>query len=66
MAHVNLGACLFRRRVFDVVGPFDERLLHYEDVDLMFRVRIPRCELSLSPTAAKRPPATAVLRRSQR
>ena len=39
MSNVNLGACLFRRKAFDVVGPFDERLLHCEDLDLMFRVR---------------------------
>ncbi len=39
MAHVNLGACLFRRQVFDVVGLFDDRLRNWEDVDLMFRVR---------------------------
>src|SRR5262249_28243705 len=39
MTHVNLGACLFRRRIFDVVGPFDESLRYCEDVDLMFRIR---------------------------
>ena len=39
MAHVNLGACLFKRRIFDVVGPFDESLRYCEDVDLMFRIR---------------------------
>ncbi|MGO9330595.1 MAG: glycosyltransferase family 2 protein [Steroidobacteraceae bacterium] len=39
MANVNLGACLFRRRAFDAIGRFDERLLHCEDLDLMFRVR---------------------------
>ena len=39
MANVNLGACLFRRRAFDAVGHFDERLLYCEDHDLMFRVR---------------------------
>jgi len=38
-AHVNLGACLFRREVFDRIGPFDEQLAQSEDVDLMFRVR---------------------------
>jgi len=37
--HVNLGACLFRRGVFDVVGAFEESLSHCEDVDLMFRIR---------------------------
>jgi glycosyltransferase involved in cell wall biosynthesis len=39
IAHVNLGACLFRRQAFDVVGRFDEQLRICEDVDLMFRVR---------------------------
>jgi glycosyltransferase involved in cell wall biosynthesis len=39
VAHANLGACLFRRQVFESIGPFDEGLLHCEDVDLMFRVR---------------------------
>lgn len=39
IANVNLGACLFRRQVFDAVGLFDERLRRCEDVDLMFRVR---------------------------
>jgi glycosyltransferase involved in cell wall biosynthesis len=38
-AHVNLGACLFHRRIFDVVGPFNESLRYCEDVDLMFRIR---------------------------
>jgi len=37
--HVNLGACLFRREVFDRIGLFDEHLAQSEDVDLMFRVR---------------------------
>jgi glycosyltransferase involved in cell wall biosynthesis len=39
MAHVNLGACLFRRQVFDAIGLFDERLGYCEDVDLIFRIR---------------------------
>lgn len=39
IAHVNLGACLFRREVFGVVGLFNERLRICEDVDLMLRVR---------------------------
>ncbi|AMN43639.1 glycosyltransferase family 2 protein [Rhodoplanes sp. Z2-YC6860] len=39
MINVNLGACLFHRRVFDTIGRFDERLLYCEDHDLMFRVR---------------------------
>ncbi|HEY4404770.1 MAG TPA: glycosyltransferase family A protein [Xanthobacteraceae bacterium] len=39
IAHVNLGACLFRREVFDVAGLFDERLRICEDVDLMLRMR---------------------------
>jgi glycosyltransferase involved in cell wall biosynthesis len=47
MAHVNLGACLFRRQVFDVVGHFDERLDNFEDVDLMFRVREAKLKLAI-------------------
>jgi glycosyltransferase involved in cell wall biosynthesis len=39
MAHVNLGACLFRRQVFEVVGLLDAQLRNSEDVDLLFRVR---------------------------
>jgi glycosyltransferase involved in cell wall biosynthesis len=39
IAHANLGACLFRRKVFDSIGLFEEGLLHCEDVDLMFRLR---------------------------
>jgi glycosyltransferase involved in cell wall biosynthesis len=39
MANVNLGASLFRRRAFDAIGRFDERLFHCEDLDLMFRAR---------------------------
>ena len=34
---VNLGASLFRRRLFDTVGLFDERLRLSEDVDFMMR-----------------------------
>jgi glycosyltransferase involved in cell wall biosynthesis len=37
--HVNLGACLFRRAVFDRIGRLDDGLRQSEDVDLMFRVR---------------------------
>ena len=47
MVHANLGACLFRRQVFDVVGPFDESLSHCEDVDLMFRIREARLKLAI-------------------
>jgi glycosyltransferase involved in cell wall biosynthesis len=38
--HVNLGACLYRREVFDQIGGgFDESLVYSEDVDLLLRVR---------------------------
>lgn len=47
MTHVNLGACLFRREVFEAIGPFDERLNFCEDVDLMFRVREQGLELAI-------------------
>jgi glycosyltransferase involved in cell wall biosynthesis len=51
MTGVNLGACLFRRRVFERIGGFDETHLFAEDLDLLMRIfeaRIPvaalRCE----------------------
>jgi|HubBroStandDraft_1064217.scaffolds.fasta_scaffold00391_23 glycosyltransferase involved in cell wall biosynthesis len=37
--HVHLGACLYRRRLFDRIGGFDESLLYSEDVDLLLRIR---------------------------
>lgn len=38
--HVHVGACIYRRDVFDRIGgAFDEDLLYSEDVDLMLRVR---------------------------
>ncbi len=37
--HVHLGACLYRRQVFDAIGPFDPDFLFAEDVDLLMRVR---------------------------
>jgi glycosyltransferase involved in cell wall biosynthesis len=49
MAHANLGACLFRREVFDTVGIFDERLRHCEDVDLMFRILEAELKLVIMP-----------------
>lgn len=39
LPHVALGACLYRRAVFDRIGVFDEGLWHGEDADLFFRVR---------------------------
>ncbi len=35
----NIGAALYRREVFDKVGPFDESLIEGEDVDWFLRAR---------------------------
>jgi glycosyltransferase involved in cell wall biosynthesis len=38
--HVHVGACIYRREVFERIGgAFDEDLLYAEDVDLLQRVR---------------------------
>jgi len=37
--HVHLGACLYRRAVFDRIGGFSDSLMYSEDVDLLLRVR---------------------------
>ena len=37
--HVHLGACVYRRRLFDQVGPFDPAFRFGEDVDLLLRLR---------------------------
>jgi len=37
--HVHLGACLYRRSLFDRIGGFDESLRYSEDVDLLLRIR---------------------------
>jgi GT2 family glycosyltransferase len=39
MININLGSGVFRRSVFDKVGPFDESLRHYEDHDWFLRAR---------------------------
>jgi glycosyltransferase involved in cell wall biosynthesis len=39
MVHIHLGACLYRRSVFEQVGGFDERLHFCEDLDLVQRLR---------------------------
>jgi len=37
--NVNLGSGVFKRSVFETVGPFDESLIHYEDHDWFLRAR---------------------------
>ncbi|HTV48612.1 MAG TPA: glycosyltransferase family A protein [Phycisphaerae bacterium] len=37
--HVHLGACLFRKSVFEQIGLLDESFTYAEDVDLQFRIR---------------------------
>jgi len=38
--HVHVGACIYRRETFDLIGgAFDEEFVYSEDVDLMLRVR---------------------------
>lgn len=38
--HVHVGACLYRKKVFEQIGgAFDEDFLYSEDVDLLLRVR---------------------------
>jgi glycosyltransferase involved in cell wall biosynthesis len=39
LPHVNLGACLYRRAIFERIRLLDEGLWHGEDADLFFRVR---------------------------
>jgi glycosyltransferase involved in cell wall biosynthesis len=39
VAHIHLGAALFRRRAFDRVGPFDETFRISEDADWFLRAR---------------------------
>ncbi|MDD2336408.1 MAG: glycosyltransferase family A protein [Geobacteraceae bacterium] len=38
VVHVNLGAYLFRRELFDQIGAFEESQLFAEDVDLILRL----------------------------
>lgn len=43
----NLGSALFRREVFALVGPFDERLRFGEDLDWFLRAREKRVPIAL-------------------
>lgn len=38
VVHVNLGAFIYRRSMFDRIGMLDEALLYSEDVDLLLRM----------------------------
>lgn len=58
---VNLGACLFRRQVFDRIGVFDESHQYAEDTDLILRVfeaRIPLTALRRETLYYRRHPAS--------
>ncbi len=44
----SLGAGLFRRSVFDAVGPLDESMRYGEDVDWFFRARELGIEIGIS------------------
>ena len=37
--HVHLGASIYRRSAFDLIGLFDQSFVYSEDVDLILRVR---------------------------
>jgi glycosyltransferase involved in cell wall biosynthesis len=47
MINVNMGACLFKKRVFDIVGYFDESLEYSEDMDLMYRLHQASCQFEI-------------------
>jgi len=49
---VNAGACLYRRRMFDEIGLFDEKFFaSFEDVDLSFRAQLAGYKALYFPTA---------------
>lgn len=47
--HVHLGACVYRRSVFDRIGMFDTSLMYSEDVDLLMRIREAEIGFSILP-----------------
>jgi glycosyltransferase involved in cell wall biosynthesis len=49
LSHVHLGSGLYRRRVFDRLGHFDEGLRHSEDIDWFFRAREAQVRMTILP-----------------
>lgn len=47
--HVHLGACVYRRAVFERIGMFDPTLRYSEDFDLLMRIREADIGFSLLP-----------------
>lgn len=49
LSHVHLGSGLYRRRAFDRLGHFDERLRHSEDIDWFLRAREAELRMTILP-----------------